>query len=342
MEERKFRFLNLMKFLGIVLLLILISCKKENIYYYADKKPIKDSTVIRFIDDELEKLKIDPEEKNLEVYTALDSASYKNNADSIRNKIFNKSLSYNLKPQYRKAFDDWFREKIIVVDNRTGKIINYYSSFKNKKYDRKDVSLSGLRRLIRTGSILYRNPGTEIPGNYLFEHSYPLVSGKELEISRDEALFLSKFGIAVKESSYFCNFISFQDAIGLFRACNDGSAGKPFVIDRIFKNGKKIYTHRNKLRKIFNKESSEKIRYLLSYMKDHSFGAFKKQLKNTENLIFFGAGYDYFTMVNDGKYTYFIYISGVVVTNLKKKEYKVILPGMFKRIEIQYYNAIRK
>ena len=328
-----------MKFPGIVLLFILISCKKENIYYYADKKPIKDSTVIRFVDDELKKLKINPEEKNLEVYTVLDSVSYKSNVDSIRNKIFTKS---DLKPQYKKAFDDWLREKIIVVDNRTGKIINYYSSFKNKKYDRKDVSLGGLRRLIRAGNILYRNPGTEIPDNYLFDYSYPVTSGKALEISRDEALFLSKFGIAVKESSYFYNLISFQDAIGLFYAYNEGYTRKLFVIDRIFKNGKKIYTHQNKPRKIFNKESSEKIRYLLSYMKDHSFGAFKKQLQNTENLIFFGAGYDYFTMVNEGKYTYFIYISGVVVTNLKKKEYKVILSGMFKGIEIQYYNAIRK
>lgn len=66
-----------MKFPGIVLLFILISCKRENIYYYADKKPIKDSTVIRFVDDELKKLKINPEEKNLEVYTVLDSVSYK-------------------------------------------------------------------------------------------------------------------------------------------------------------------------------------------------------------------------------------------------------------------------
>lgn len=328
-----------MKFLGIVLLLILISCKKENIYYYADKKPIKDSIVIRFIDDELKKLKINPEEKNLEVFTVLDSASYKSNVDSIRNKIFRKS---DLKPKHRQAFDDWFREKILVVDNGTGKIINYYSSFKNKKYDRKDASLGGLRRLIRAGNMLYRNPGTEIPDNYLFDYSYPVTTGKALEISRDEALFLSKFGIAVKESSYFYNFISFQDAIGLFYAYNEGYTGKLFVIDRIFKNGKKIYTYPNQPRKIFNKESSEKIRYLLSYMKDHSFGAFKKQLKNTESLIFFGSNHDYFTMVNDGKYTYFIYISGVVVTNLKKKEYKIFLPGMFKRIEIQYYNAIRK
>ncbi len=327
-----------MKFLQIVLLLFLISCRKENVYLYADKKPIKDSTVIRFVDAELEKLKINPKEKNLEIYTVLDSSSYKNNVDSIRNKIFRKS---NLKPQYKQAFDDWFREKIIVVDNRTGKIINYYSSFKNKKYDRTDVSLGGLRRLIRAGNMLYRNSGAEIPGNYLFDYSYPIVSGKALEISRDEALFLSKFGIAVKESSYFSNFISFQDAIGLFYAYNEGHTGKLFVIDRIFKNGKKIYTHRNKPRKIFSKESLEKMRYLLSYMKDHSLGAFKKQLKNTENLIFFGASHDYFTMINDGKYTYFIYISGVVVTNLEKKEYKVI-PGMSKRIEIQYYSAIRK
>jgi len=328
-----------MKFLQIVLLLFLISCRKENIYYYADKKPIKDSTVIRFVDAELEKLKINPEEKNLEIYTVLDSASYKNNLDSIRNKIFRKS---NLKPQYKQAFDDWFREKIMVVDNRTGKIINYYSSFKNKKYDRKDISLGGLRRLIRTGNMLYRNSDTEIPGNYLFGYSYPVISGKALEISRDEALFLSKFGIAVKESSYFSNFISFQDAIGLFYDYNEGYTGKLFVIDRIFKNEKKIYTHRNKPQKIFNKESLEKIRYLLSYMKDRSFGAFKKQLKNTENLIFFGSNDDYCTIINNGKYTYFIYISGVVVTNLEKKEFKIILPGMFKRIEIQYYSAIRK
>lgn len=47
-------------------------------------------------------------------------------------------------------------------------------------------------------------------------------------------------------------------------------------------------------------------------------------------------------MVNDGKYTYFIYISGIVVTNPEKKEFKVILPAMSKRIGIQYYSVIRK
>jgi hypothetical protein len=328
-----------MKFSRIVLLFILVSCGKENRYYYADKTQIKDSTVIRFVDDELGKLKINPEEKNLEVYTVLHSASYKNNLDSIRNKIFRKS---DLKAQYKKAFDNWFREKIMVMDNRTGKIINYYSSFRNKKYDRKDVSLGGLRRLIRAGNILYRNPGTQIPDNYLFDYSYPVISGKALEISPDEALFLSKFGIAVKESSYFSNFISFQDAIGLFYTYNEGYTGKLFVIDRIFKNGKKIYIRRNKLQKIFSRESSEKMKSLLFSLKEHSFGAFKKQLKNTENIFFFGSNNDYCTIVNDGKYTYFIYISGIVVTDLKKKEYEVVLPAMSKRIGIQYYNAIRK
>lgn len=253
-----------MKCLPIVLVLILISCRKENIYYYADKQPIKDSTVIRFVDDELEKLKINPEEKNLEIYTVLDSVSYRNNIDPIRNKIFDHSLLYNLKPQHRQAFDNWYREKIIVVDNATGKIINFYSSFKNKKYDRKAVPLGGLRSIIRAGNMLYRNPGAEVPGNYLFYYSYPIISGKELEISRDEALFLKNFNIDLNASGYFYNYVSFHDAIELFRACNEGSTGKIFTVDRIFKSGKEIYTHQNKSRKIFNKESLEKMKFLLS------------------------------------------------------------------------------
>lgn len=328
-----------MKSLQILLLFIFISCKKENTYYYADKKPIKDSTVIRFIDDELEKLNINPEEKNIEVYTVLDSASYKNNVDSIRDKVFRTS---GLKHWYRQAFDHWFREKIIVMDNGTGKIINFYSSFKDKRYDRKYVLLGGLRRMIRAGNILYRNPDAEIPCNYLFPYSYPVPSGNELEISKDESLFLENFAVDLKTSSYFSSHASFLETIDLFHTCNNGYTGNVFVIDHIFKSGKNIYTNRNKQRKVFSKKAVKKMKSLLSCLKNDSFGGLQKQLKNTENVIFFGAGYDYFTMANDGKYTYLIYISGTVVTNLEKKEFKVIPPGMFKRIEIQYYNAIRK
>lgn len=93
-----------------ILLFIFISCKKENIYYYSDSKQIKDSTVIRFVDDELLKLKINTQEKNLKIYTTLDSTSYKTNLDSIRNKIFEKALTLNLKPEDQKAFDQWFRD----------------------------------------------------------------------------------------------------------------------------------------------------------------------------------------------------------------------------------------
>lgn len=154
-----------------ILLFIFISCKKENIYYYSDNKQIKDSTVIRFIDDELIKLKINTQEKNLKIYTTLDSTSYKTNLDSIRNKIFEKALTYNLKPEDKKAFEEWFRGKIIVVENKSRKVINYYSSFRGNKHGRKDISMGGLRKLIRIGNVLYENPDLEIPENYLFNHS---------------------------------------------------------------------------------------------------------------------------------------------------------------------------
>jgi len=57
--------------------------------------------------------------------------------------------------------------KIIVVDNKTRRVVNFYSSFKTKKNDRNDVSIGGLRKLIRIGSALNENPDSEIPENYL-------------------------------------------------------------------------------------------------------------------------------------------------------------------------------
>ena len=55
-----------------ILLFVLISCKKENIYYYSDHKQIKDSTVIRFVNEELDKLNISSKEKNFKIYTTLE------------------------------------------------------------------------------------------------------------------------------------------------------------------------------------------------------------------------------------------------------------------------------
>ncbi|MEG1590738.1 hypothetical protein [Chryseobacterium sp.] len=326
-----------------ILLFILFSCKKENIYYYSDNKTIKDSTVIRFVDEELEKLKIDTKEKNLKIYTTLDSTSYKSNLDSIRNKIFDSSLNYNLKPEDKKAFDEWFREKIIVVDNSTRKVVNFYSSFKTKKYDRNDLSMGGLRKIIRIGSALYKNSNFEISENYLANYPSQVISGKDLEISQEEVQFLSNFNINnLNTKGYFYNYIPYLDAIKILQTYNGGLLKQPSVIEKVLINEKMVYLKKDNPRKIFDTKSLEKIWHLFSYQKKYSFGAFKNQLTNTQNLIFFGTNSDHYMIINDGKYTYFIYIFGTVITNLDKKEYKIILPQIFKRVEIKYYNAIRK
>ncbi|PZU26414.1 MAG: hypothetical protein DI622_00845 [Chryseobacterium sp.] len=331
-----------MKFLQLVILLIILtSCKKENIYYYSDNKQIKDSTVIRFIDEELKK--INTKEKNLKIYTTLDSTSYKNNLDSIRNKIFIKSLEYNLKPKDRHAFNNWFREKIIVVDNKSGKIVNFYSSFRNKKYDRKDVPLLGLRKIIRLGNILHQNPSFEIPENYLLNYPSLIIPVKELKITKEEIHFLSKFSINnFNMESYFYNYISYLDAIKLFQSYNNGLIRKPFIVEKILEGDEIIYVHKDQSNKIFTNNSLEKINNLLSYSRKNSSEASKNQIENIENLVYFGSNQDHYMMINDGKYTYLIYIFGAVITNLEKKESRSILPNIFRQVEIKYYKAIRK
>lgn len=333
-----------MKLLQIfIICLILFSCKKENNYYYSNNKQIKDSTVIRFVDEELQKLNIKTLGKNLKIYTTLDSISYKSNLDSIRNKIFDSALDYSLKPENKQAFDDWFREKIIIVDNKSGKVINFYSSFRNKKYDRKDIPLLGLRKIIRLGRLLYENPNFQIPENYLFTYSSLIVTAKELKITKEEILFLSKFSINnFHTESYYYNYISYLDAIKLFQSYNNGFIRKPFIVEKILDEDEIIYVNKAQQSKIFTDNSLEKIKNFLSYPKKNSFEASKNQIENVENLIYFGANHDYYMMINDGKYTYFIYIIGTIITNLKKKEFKSIPPNVFRQAEIKYYKSIRK
>ena len=322
-------------------LFIFISCKKENIYYYSDNKQIKDSTVIRFIDDELIRLKINTQEKNLKIYTTLDSTSYKTNLDSIRNKIFENALTYNFKPEDKQAFDEWFREKIIVVDNKTRRVVNFYSSFKTKKNDRNDVSIGGLRKLIRIGSALNENPDSEIPENYLYNHSY--TSGKELEISKKEAQFLSNFNINnLKTEGYFSNYISFLDALKLFQTYNDGILIDPFIIKKVLNKDKVAYFHIRRSKEIFSQNNVDKIQQYLRDYKGKNFAAFTNQIENTENLIFFGTISDTNLIINDGKYTYLIYNFFAVITDVKKKKSKQIPYFWMKKEGINYYNAIRK
>lgn len=325
-----------------IFLFALISCKKENIYYYSDNKPIKNSTTIRFIDEELDKLNVNTKEKNLRIYTTLDSTSYKSNLDSIRNKIFEEASSLN--PEDKKAFDEWFREKIIVIDNKTRKVVNFYSSFRNEKYDRKDVSMGGLRKFIRIGNILYKNPDLKTPDNYLFNYSAETISGKELEISKEEAQFLLKFNIGnLKTEGYFYNYISFLDALKIFQTYNDGLLTQPFTIKKVLHKDKIVYSHKDVSRKIFNQNSLDKIQQNLQYYKENSFGAFKNQLKETESLLFFGYNnIDYFMFINDGKYTYLIYNFSAVITDWDKKKTKQISNTLMKKAGIRYYNAIRE
>ena len=327
-----------------ILLFVLISCKKENIYYYSDHKQIKDSTVIRFVNEELDKLNISSKEKNFKIYTTLDSTSYKINLDSIRNNIFEKALTLNFKREDKKAFDDWFREKIIVVDNQTGKVVNFYSSFRTKKYDRNDVSMGGLRKIIRLGNALYENPDLEIPENYLFDYSSGIISGKDLEISKKESQFLSKFNINnLNTKGYYYNYISFLNALKIVQTYNRGLLIEPFVIKKVLNKEKIIYSKKEKSTKFFNQNSLDKIQQSLKYYKENSFGAFENQLENTQNLFFFGYNnIDYFMIINDGDYTYLIYNFSAVITDFEKKKTKTIPYIWMKKAGIKYYNAIRK
>lgn len=327
----------------LILVFVLISCKKENIYYYSDNKPIKDSTVIRFVNEELEKLKINTNKKNLKIYTTLDSTSYQTNLDSIRNKIFENALAFNFKHKDRKAFNDWFREKIIVVDNQSGNVVNFYSSFRNKKYDRSEVPLVGFRKLIKVGNVFYKSPNSQIPENYLFNYSSPITSSKELEISKEEIQFLSNFNINnLNTKGYFYNYISYSDAFTLFQTFSDGFIKKPHVIEKVLNKEKMIYLQESNTYKIFDENSLQKILHLLNYQKKYSLEAYKNQLIHTQNLIFFSMNSDHYMIINDGKYTYLIHIFGLFVTNLEKKEYKIIPSQICKNAGIKYYNAIRK
>lgn len=333
-----------MRFLQLVILIfILISCKKENIYYYADHKQIKDSTVIRFVDEELEKLKINTQEKKLKIYTTLDSTSYKNNLDSIRNKIFEKSLHYSLKREDKEAFDEWFREKIIVIDNQSGKVINYYSSFKNLKYDRNGVNLNGFRKIIRLGSLLNENPDAKVGENNLFNPNIQITSQDSLKIKEREKRFLSEFNIKkLNQQGYFYNTISFLDAIKIFQTLNNGFLTEPSFIVEVSSKDKTVYRQNTKSRKILNKKSVDKIQENLKHYKENSFGMFESELKNTQNLIRMGYNSDHFIILNDGKFTYLIYNSLAIITNLKEKKFKEIPYHWMKNYGIRYYNAIRK
>lgn len=322
---------------------MIISCQKENAYYYSDNRQIKDSTVIRFVEKEVQKVKIDPKENNLKIYTTLDSTSYKNNLDSIRAKILEKALSYNLKPEDKKAFNDWFREKIIVVDNKTGRVISFYSSFKNAKFDRHDVNIGSLRKFIGLGTLLAENPTTEIPQNYLFNHGYQPISSNRLIINEKEARFLSQFNLQnLKKEGYFYNNISFLKAIEIFQTFNSGTLTEPFVINKILNKNKTVYIQNTKSKKIFNEKSAEKIQQHLKYYKKNSFGIFKNELKDNLSLIVFGTNLDQCLILNDGKFTYLIYNFRGVITDLKKRKVKEIPFHWVKKSGILYYNAIRK
>lgn len=333
-----------MRFLQLVILIfILVSCKKENIYYYADHKQIKDSAVIRFVDEELEKLKINTKEKDLKIYTTLDSTSYKNNLDSIRNKIFEKSLHYSLKPEDKEAFDEWFREKIIVVDNKTRNVTNYYSSFKNLKYDRNRINLNGFRKIIRLGSLLNENPEAKVGENYLFNPNIQITPKDSLKIKEREKKFLSEFNIKkLNQEGYFYNIVSFLDAIKIFQTLNNGIVAEPSVIIEVLNKDKTVYRQNTKFRKILNKESVDKIQQNLQFYKENSFGIFEDELQNTQNLIRLGYNSDHFIILNDGKSTYLIYNSLAIITNLKEKKFKEIPYHWMKNYGIRYYNVIRK
>ncbi|WP_312074764.1 hypothetical protein [Chryseobacterium sp.] len=328
-----------------IICLFLFSCKKENIYYYSNNKQIKDSTVIRFVDEELEKLNIKTVDKNLKIFTTLDSTSYKSNLDSIRNKIFEKSLHYNLKPEDKKAFDEWFREKVIVVDNKSGKVLNYYSSFKNKKYDRNLVNLIGLRKLIKVGTWLGEYPEIQIPKSYMSNYGFHVYREEDYKLQESEQKLLKKLNITDFQSNdYRHNDINFLEVLTVFQAFNNKNFTQPFIVDKILQKDKIIYSQKNTQLNIFTQKSFDKLQeYLPTYKKD-IYSKYEDTLKETKNLILFGSISDTYFIIYDKKFTYLIYNSTAIVTDLKKRKYKVIDSGYnWKRaVGIKYYNAIRK
>ncbi|MGE8433700.1 hypothetical protein [Chryseobacterium joostei] len=327
-----------------ILICILVSCKKENIYYYANNKEIKDSTVIRFVDVELKKLNIDPKKKNLKIHTTLDSVSYQTNLDTIRTKVFEIALKNNSIPKDKALFDEWVREKIIVVDNKTAKVVKFYSTFKNPKFDRYDLNMVGMKKLINMGSILSQNPNAEIPEDYLAIYTSAAVPSDSSKIKENAVEFLSKFKIdSLDRRHYNLNFLSFSDAIKIFQTFNrNGVCKEPFSIKSILENDNSIYTHKEDSINILSPIAAKTIQNRLDYYKDHHYRISDSQVKNTHNLISFGVPPAYSLIINDGKYTYFIYVVGAVVTDLHKKQSKMIPFTWMKRIGIHYYNAIRK
>jgi len=314
-----------------ILLFIFISCKKENVYYYSDNKQIKDSTVIRFADEELLKLKINTQEKNLKIYTTLDSTSYKTNLDSIRNKIFEKALTYNFNPEDKKAFDEWFREKIIVVDNHTGKVINFYSSFRNKKYDRDSINFLGLRKWIVLATAVYENPEIE----NLTTQSGAVIARpiSDLKLEKKHINFLSQLNIKLSEKGSFSNYFSLLDAVKIFQTLNYASVKEPIVITEIFNKEKLMYKNKTISRNIFTDSSINHFKQYLFKLDD---------LKHQKNCIYFGLNSDFYMFINNGNFTYLIYNTAAIITDLKKKEFKFLSPQSIKDIEKRYYNSIRK
>ncbi|MEG0927647.1 hypothetical protein [Chryseobacterium sp.] len=327
-----------------ILICILVSCKKENIYYYVNNKEIKDSTVIRFVDTELKKLDIDPKKKNLKIHTTLDSVSYQTNLDTIRAKVFEQASKDNYIPKDKALFDKWVREKIIVVDNKTAKVVKFYSTFKTPKFDRNDLNMVGMKKLINMGSILNKNPNAKIPEDYLVTYSSAVILSDSSKIKENAVEFLSKFKVNhLDRRHYNLNFLSFPDAIKIFQMFNrNGIYKEPFSIKSILENNNSIYTHKEDSISIVSPIAAKTIQNCLDYYKDHHYRISDSKVESTQNLISFGVSPSYSLIINDGKYTYFIYLTGAVVTDLHKKQSKMIPLTWMKRIGIHYYNAIRK
>ncbi|MEJ5103551.1 hypothetical protein [Chryseobacterium sp. MYb328] len=327
-----------------LLICILVSCKKENIYYYTNNKEIKDSTVIRFVDTELKKLDVDPKKGNLKIYTTLDSVSYKTNLDTIRTKVFELASKDHSIPKNRPLFDDWIKEKIIVVDNKTAKVVKFYSTFKNVKLDRDEINMIGMKKLIKLGSILNTNSEAEIPEDYLNTYASAVVPSDSSKIKENAVDFLSKFKIDHPDRKHYnLNFLSFQDAIKIFQTYNrNGVYKEPFSIKSVSENDKPLYTHKKDSINILSPISTHTIQDRLDYYKDHHYRISESQIKAIQNLYSIGGPTFHAILVNDGKYTYFIYVTSIVITDHDKKQSKMIPAGLMKKIGIHYYNAIRK
>ncbi len=331
-------------FFSLFFLLLLVSCKKENIYYYSNNVPIKDSGVIHFVNTELENLKISPKEKGLKVYTTLDSVSYKSNFDSIRTKLYNHSIQNKYINKNRNLFDKWFREKVIVINNHTGKIIHYYNTY-NINSDRNQIPLFGIRNLLKVGSFITQNSNSIFDENYLYTRfgGSASLTKKDLQINNSENNFLSKFRIKnLQNQNYIDDEVLYTDIIKIIQTINNnGILLEPTCINNVVYNSKTVYQNRYTKEKIIDDISNSKIKKLLNYNLKNRIEIFS-DINNSDSIksiYFISKTTSSFVIIYENDYSFAFVTEGAIPDENMK--FKTIPYELLKKTNIKYFNAIK-